>query len=156
MATRALRLAHSHRIAYRRIVVPLALDDESDAGVLLAAELAAEARASITAVIVIEVPAELPLEAHMADEEAAARAVLERARAISAQYGVRLRARVMRSRARGEAIVSEADAAEADLIVVVAPRKKRLGRYASPFGKTVDYVLRHASCRVLVAAPPPE
>jgi basic amino acid/polyamine antiporter, APA family len=151
---KALRPAPSQRVAYRRIVVPLALDDDSDAGVSLAAELAAEARASITAVIVIEIQAELPLDAHMKHEEAAARAVLEKARAISAGYGVRLRARVIRSRARGHAIVSEADALEADLIVVVAPRKRRLGRHASLFGKTVDYLLRHASCRVLVAAPP--
>jgi basic amino acid/polyamine antiporter, APA family len=122
--------------------------------VTLAAELAAESRASITAVIVIEVPAELPLAAHMKDEEAAARTALERARAISASYGVRMRAREIRSRARGEAIMAEAAAVGADLIVVSASRTGRLGRHAPLFGKTVDYVLRHASCRVLVAAPP--
>jgi nucleotide-binding universal stress UspA family protein len=154
VATRALRAARPHRVEYRRIVVPLGLEDESDAGVSLAAELAAEARASITAVIVIEVPAELPLEAHMKDEEEAARTALEKARAISDRYGVRLRARVIRSRARGEAIVAEADALGADLIVVWAPRKERLSRHAPLFGKTVDYVLKHAACRVLVAAPP--
>jgi nucleotide-binding universal stress UspA family protein len=156
VATRAVRAARAHRVAYRRIVVPLAIDGESDVGISLAAELAAEARASITAVIVIEVAPELPLEAHMEDEEAAARTVLEKARAIAAHYGVRLRAQVIRSRARGEAIVAEAEAAGADLIVVVAPRTGRPGRHMPLFGKTVDYVLRHASCRVLVAAPQPD
>jgi basic amino acid/polyamine antiporter, APA family len=154
MATRGLRAAAWPRVDYRRIVVPLAIDDESDAAVLLAAELAAEAHASITAVIVIEIPAELPLDAHMDDEEAAARSALERARAISARYGVRLRARVIRSRARGEAIVAEADALGADLIVVWAPRREQFGPHVPLFGKTVDYVLKHADCRVLLAAPP--
>jgi basic amino acid/polyamine antiporter, APA family len=153
VAVGAPKRPREHRVAYRRIVVPLALDDDSDVSISLAAELAAEARASITAVVVIEVPAELPLAAHMKDEEAAAGTALERARAISAGYGVRLRARVIRSRARGEAIVTEADAVGADLIVVRAPRTGRLGGHAPLFGKTVDYVLRHASCRVLVAAP---
>jgi nucleotide-binding universal stress UspA family protein len=62
---------------------------------------------------------------------------------------VRLRERIVRARARGEAIVAEADASDADLIVMrAAPRnRKRL------FGRTSDYVLRHADCRVLVTAP---
>ena len=72
MAVGAPKRPREHRVAYRRIVVPLALDDDSDVSISLAAELAAEARASITAVVVIEVPAELPLAAHMKDEEAAA------------------------------------------------------------------------------------
>ena len=148
MAVRALR-TRADRVAYRRIVVPLGDDDESELGVALAAELAPEAGAAITAVVVVEVPAELPLEAHMHDEEALARRALEKANAIAASRGVRLRSRVVRARARGEAIVAEAEAAGADLIVVRASRHP--GK--ALFGKTVDYVLRHAECRVLVMRP---
>jgi len=147
MAVRALRTSLADRVSYRRIVVPLGDDDESELGVALAAELAPEAGASITAVFVIEIPAELPLEAHMDDEEALARRALEKADAIASSRGVRLRSRVVRARARGEAIVAEA--ADADLIVVrAAPRPGR-----ALFDRTVDYVLRHAPCRVLVTRP---
>lgn len=151
MATDALTDAVFQRVTYRRIVVPIAGDDDSETGVDLAAELAPERGASITAVFVIEVAAELPLDAHMDDEERAARAALETAHAIAASRGVRLRERIVRARSRGEAIVAEAEAADADLIVMRAtPRnRKRL------FGKTADYVLRHAACRVLVTAPRP-
>ena len=149
MAVRALRRAAAGQVAYRRIVVPLGDDDESELGVALAAELASEGGAAITAVVVIEVPPELPLDAHMHDEEALARRALEQANAIAASRGVRLRSRVIRARARGEAIVAEADAADADLIVVRAARKP--GK--ALFGKTVDYVLKHARCRVLVMRP---
>jgi nucleotide-binding universal stress UspA family protein len=150
VAAHALADAVFHRVAYRRIVVPIAGDDDSEVGVALAAELAPEGGASITAVFVIEVSAELPLDAHMDDEEQTARVALEKAHAIAASRGVRLRERIVRGRARGEAIVAEAEAAGADLIVMrAAPRnRKRL------FGRTADYVLRHADCRVLVTAPP--
>ena len=150
MATHALSGAVFERVASRRIVVPIAGDDDSEAGVALAAQLAPEHGAAITAVFVIEVPAELPVDAHMLDEEAAARAALEKAQAIAASRGVRLRERIVRARARGEAIVAAAEEADADLVVIRAtPReRKRL------FGHTADYVLRHADCRVLVTAPP--
>ena len=136
-------------VAYRRIVVPLGDDEESELGVALAAELAPEGGAAITAVVVIEVPPELPLDAHMRDEEELARRALEQANAIAASRGVRLRERVTRARARGEAIVAEAEVAQADLIVVRASRKPG----TALFGRTVDYVLRHACCRVLVMRP---
>ena len=146
---RPLRTTRARRLVYRRIVVPLGDDDESELGVALAAELAPEGGAAITAVVVIEVPPELPLDAHMHDEEAMARRALEKANAIAASRGVRLRSRIVRARARGEAIVAEADAAGADLIVVRAPRRPS----TALFGRTVDYVLRHAGCRVLVMRP---
>ena len=151
MATHALARPPFERVAYRRIVVPIAGDDDSETGVALAAELAPEAGASITAVFVIEVAAELPLDAHMHDEEHAAREALEKAHAIAASRGVRLRERIVRARSRGEAIVAEAEAVQADLVVMRAAPKngKRL------FGRTADYVLRHAECRVLVTAPRP-
>jgi nucleotide-binding universal stress UspA family protein len=151
MGTHALAESAFERVAYRRIVVPIAGDDDSETGVALAAELAPEGGASITAVVVVEVAAELPLDAHMNDEEHAARAALEKAHAIAASRGVRLHERIVRARSRGEAIVAEAEAADADLIVMRAAPKngKRV------FGRTADYVLRHADCRVLVTAPGP-
>lgn len=151
MATHALAESAFERIAYRRIVVPIAGDDDSETGVALAAELAPEGGASITAVVVIEVAAELPLDAHMNEEEHAARAALEQAHAIAASRGVRLRERIVRARSRGEAIVAEAQAVQADLIVMRAEPKNR----KRLFGRTADYVLRHAACRVLVTSPGP-
>jgi nucleotide-binding universal stress UspA family protein len=149
MAVRALRTSRANGVTYRRIVVPLGDDDESELGVALAAELAPEGGAAITAVVVIEVPPELPLDAHMLDEEALARRALEKANAIAASRGVPLRSRVVRARARGEAIVDEAEAAGADLIVVRASQHPG----SALFGRTIDYVLRHAACRVLVMRP---
>ena len=146
-----LRASHPVRrpgLAYRRIVVPL-VGGESETSVALAAELASEQGASIIAVVVIELPAELPLEAHMLEEEAQARSLVEEARAIAGSYGVRVRGRVVRARRSGQAIVAEIEAQQADLVVLrTAP-----GRRTRLFGNTEEYVLKHASCRVLVDAP---
>jgi nucleotide-binding universal stress UspA family protein len=150
VAIRALETSPFERVAYRRILVPVASDDDSELGVELAAELAPDGRATITAVVVIVVDPELPLDAHMERDEAEARRVLDKAHAIADRRAVRLRERIVRARSRGEAIVAEAEAANADLVVVRSPARER-----SPlFGKTVDYVLRHARCRVLVTTPP--
>jgi nucleotide-binding universal stress UspA family protein len=146
-----LRASHPVRrpgIAYRRIVVPL-VDGESETSVALAAELASEQGASIIAVVVIELPAELPLESHMLEEEAQARGLVEEARAIAGSYGVRVRGRVVRARRSGQAIVAEIEAQEADLVVL----RTTPGRRTRLFGNTAEYVLMHASCRVLVDAP---
>jgi nucleotide-binding universal stress UspA family protein len=59
---------------------------------------------------------------------------------------------VVRSRSIEHAVVAEATARGADLIVLgSAPRWRRQARFFSP---TVDYVLRNAPCEVLVVAFP--
>jgi basic amino acid/polyamine antiporter, APA family len=142
-------------LAYRRIVVPLVAGVESETAMALAAELAADRGSTITAIVVVEVPAALPLNAHMLQEEAEAKRTLEDARAIGYARGVRVRTQTLRARLAGEAIVAEADDASADLLVLRAVRKQWARRRGRMFGKTVDYVLKHAPCRVMVAAPPP-
>ena len=102
----------------------------------------------------IEVPAELPLDAHMTDEEEQLKPVLAEASAIAELYGVRVEARTLRGRAAGETIVEEAKQARSEIIVLSAPRKPRALRRAAVFGSTVEYVLKHAPCRVMVAAAP--
>ena len=65
-------------------------------------------------------------------------------------YGVRAATRLIRARSAGPAIVEEARGRNAELIVVGAPRRAVAGRRRL-FGGTVDYVLREAPCRVLIA-----
>ena len=98
MAQRAFRALRRPGLSYRRIVVPLVADEESEAAMALAAELADEHGTSIFAVVAIELPPQLPIGAHMLEKEAAARRVLEEAQAIAAARGVRIRTRVVRTR----------------------------------------------------------
>jgi nucleotide-binding universal stress UspA family protein len=141
-------------VAYRRILVPLVGETEAEKALAVACRLAAEHRAEITAVTVIELPAELPLDAHMLEEEAQAKRLLERAHAIAGRYGVALTGRTLRARDAGRVIVDEADRVGAEVVLLSAPRKQRVGSRSRAFGRTAGYVLRHASCRVLLLAPP--
>ena len=56
--------------------------------------------------------------------------------------------RVVRARNAGRAIVEEAERRGAEIIVLGARR----GQHSAIFGHTVDFVLKHAPSRVMVAA----
>ncbi len=138
-------------LEYRNILVPVVGGPESDEAMDVACRLAAERRASIAALSVIELPLELPADAQVDEEEERADEQLDEARAIGESYGVDVATRLVRSRRAGRAIVDEATRRQSEIIVMGAPRGGRRAGKAI-FGDTVDFVLKHAPCRVMVAA----
>ena len=80
--------------------------------------------------------------------------MLSHARAVAASYGLSLTGRVARARSFGRAVVDEAARGGSEVVVVAAERRTR-GRRAI-FGEGVDFVLKHAPCRVMIAAAPVE
>ena len=137
-------------LEYRRLLVPVIWGRASDEALDVACGLAAERGATISAITVIEVPLGLPISTELADEEARAHRELTDARAIGDSYGVTVLERLVRARSAGRAIVEEAERRSSELIVIGTPRRG-VGRKAA-LGSTVDYVLRNAPCRVMVAA----
>ncbi|HEY0417847.1 MAG TPA: universal stress protein [Gaiellaceae bacterium] len=135
-------------LEYRTILVPVVTGPESREAVELAARLATERAGRIVLLRVVVVPLELPLDADLREQLAAADDLLDELRAVADSYGVRVIERVVRARNAGRAIVDEADRRSADIVVLGAPR----GRHRAIFGHTVDYVLKHAPSRVMVAA----
>jgi APA family basic amino acid/polyamine antiporter len=135
-------------LEYRTILVPIVAGPASQESMDLAARLAAERGATIVALRVIVVPMDKPLDTLLPKEEAEADRLLDEARRRASTYGVRTITRVMRARHAGRAIVEEATRRQAEIIVLGAPR----GRHKAIFGKTIDYVLKNAPCRVMVAA----
>jgi APA family basic amino acid/polyamine antiporter len=142
-------------VEYRTIVVPVVRTGETEEALVAAVRLAAERGATVAIVTVIEVPLSLPLDARLPDEEDAAEELLDDAQALVESYGVRAVARLIRARNAGPAIVEEARNRNAELVVMGAPRRALAGRRRL-FGGTVDYVLREAPCRVLIAPGPEE
>ncbi len=139
-------------LEYRRLLAPVLPGPASDEALDIAAGLAAERGAQITAVTVLEVPLDLPLSVALPDEEELANRELDEARAIGDSYGVSVIPRLVRGRNAGAAIVEEADRRSSEIIVIGAPRKDLSRRGRAVFGSTVDYVLKNAPCRVLVAS----
>jgi APA family basic amino acid/polyamine antiporter len=139
-------------LEYRRLLVPVLPGPASDEALDIAASLAAERGAQIAAVTVLEIPLDMPLAAEMPEAEELANRELDEARAIGDSYGVSVIPRLIRSRHAGAALVAEAERRGTEIIVIGAPRKDLTRGRRAVFGGTVDYVLKHAPCRVLVTA----
>ncbi|MBV9213532.1 MAG: amino acid permease [Actinobacteria bacterium] len=131
--------------------------DESDEG---------EGGAVIEALYVVEVPMSLPLDARVPEEEiASAKRAVMRAKDVGEEYeGVTVATAMVRARAAGEAIVTEARRRGVEAIVLAAEPPTRMrggkilggrGRPRDRFvGETTRYVLEKAPCRVVLTAPP--
>jgi basic amino acid/polyamine antiporter, APA family len=139
-------------LEYRNLLVPVVHGQPSDAAMDVACKLAAERRARIIALSILEVPLDRTLGDRFRDLEVLANAELDEAVAIGDSYGVRVLTRLERAHAAGPAIVAEADARNAEIIVLGSPPRRLTARGSAVFGATVDYVLKHANCRVMVTA----
>jgi APA family basic amino acid/polyamine antiporter len=141
-------------LAYSNILVPIVTGEQSRAAMHVACRLATERRARLVAVRVIVVPLELALDAELPEQEELADQLLTEARDIGELYGVHVIERLIRDRDAGRAIVDEANRRNAEIVVMGSPRlPHRTGR-SEIFGKTVDFVLKHAACRVMIGAAP--
>jgi len=165
-------LQESVEAEYGSILVPVfgtPLDDDivGTAGRLASEESEdGEGGAMIEALYVVEVPMSLPLDARVPDEEIkAARRAVARAKEVGEEYeGVQVATAMVRARAAGEAIVSEAKRRGVEAIVLAAEKPTRmrggklLGGRGGPrdrsVGETTRYVLEKAPCRVVLTAPP--
>jgi APA family basic amino acid/polyamine antiporter len=138
---------------FERILVPMKLGDIGEEMVATAIALAKDGGAAIDAITVVRVPRQFELEGDLPQDVAArVAASIDEVHALGADYGIEVRGEVVRARSIGHAIVEEAERRGSDLIVLgSAARWRRQSRFFSP---TVDFVLRHAPCEVLVVAFP--
>jgi basic amino acid/polyamine antiporter, APA family len=137
---------------YERILVPMKLGPIGEEVLATAIKLAEEHGATVSALHVIPVPLDKPLDAEMIEEEERAEASIAEAKLLAAEHRVTVEGEISRARSIGEAIVEEAEKRDVDLILMgSSPRWRRQSRFFSP---TVDYVLRHAPCEVMVIAYP--
>jgi APA family basic amino acid/polyamine antiporter len=137
-------------IAFTNILVPVVATEVSEEMMVTAGKLAADQGVTIEAMTVIEVPVNLPLNAALPREEAAANELLAHAKAIAEEYGAQVVTRVVRGRQAGRAITEEATRIDAQVIMMGVAAKRRIGERL--FGRTTDYVLRNAPCRVIISS----
>jgi basic amino acid/polyamine antiporter, APA family len=171
---RALR-GEPPRADFGSLLVPIfgkSLDDDI---VQTAGRLAGEVRdeleeegATIEAIWVFEVPMSLPIDARLPEPQLRrAQDALRRAKAVGEEYeGVHVQTAMVRARRAGEAIVREARRRGVEAIVLAAEEPSRVrsgalfGGSGGPLdnyvGEVTKYVLRKASCRVILTAPAAE
>ncbi len=138
---------------FKRILVPMKLGDIGEEMVATAIALAKDPPAEVQAITVVRVPLRFPLEGELPPDVAAkVEASLEEAQGLGEDHDVHVSTDVVRARSIGHAILEEARVRGADLIVLgSSSRWRRQSRFFSP---TVDFVLRHAPCEVMVVAFP--
>ncbi|MBA2384657.1 MAG: amino acid permease [Actinobacteria bacterium] len=137
---------------FHRILVPMKLGPIGEEMVATAVALAKERAADVIALFVIRVPLEKALDATMLEKEEQAAASLAEASLLGEEHVVSVEPVTVRARSIGQAIVEQAEAREADLIVLGSSARWR--RQSAFFSPTVDYVLHSAPCEVLVVAFP--
>ncbi len=173
VAPQVLRAEQSRERDYGSVLVPLFGTDLDDDIVQTAALLvsgtqtdeAAIDAATIEALWVFVIPMSLPLDASLPEAQVKhARQVLARAKAVGEEYtGVQVATATVRTRRAGYAIVEEARRRGVEAIVLGAEEPSlirggaRLGGRGGPLegyvGDVTKYVVRKASCRVIVTAP---
>jgi APA family basic amino acid/polyamine antiporter len=135
------------------IVVPLRrLDAIAEEMMATACRLASETGDRVIGVSGIAVDVRNPLDIPLPEREREVEEVQQMARSLAAEYGVEYEGRVGRTRNLGRMVVDAAVESDAAMIVVGAPEKRRLARNPQEelFGRTIDFVLRRAPCRVIV------
>jgi nucleotide-binding universal stress UspA family protein len=147
----AAALGPAIEVAYRSILMPLTSHRVADEMTATALRLAAESGTRLVALYPIEVPLERPLSDPMTEQVHEAERQLREAVALGREYGVDVVTRIVRTRNTGEAIVEEAARRGSEIIVMGTPDRRRGGERM--FGRVVDYVLRNATCRVMVGTP---
>jgi len=130
-------------LTFERVLVPMAGTDADDAALRLTALLLAETSGIALLLHVIEVPFERELDTQDPAAVAFADEVMGRGEAFLVQHGIQVRAGISQARAAGAAIVDDAVAQRADLIVLGLRYKKRFGG-GWDAGRTVPYVMRNS------------
>ena len=150
-------MSDANPFIFRRAVVALSGDPVDGACVRLAIETAHHARrgdAEIVGVHVIQIAWSMPLDADLTREYDESQYILDAADQKADEAHLKMRTVLVQSRSVGAAIVDEASACDADLIIIGLPARSRSMSSGESVGHVAAYVLRHAPCAVWVVREP--
>lgn len=139
--------------AFRRAVIALSGSSTDSAIVRLALELSRQSHVELIAVHVVELDWTQPLDADVAERSEEAQRVLDAAEGIAESMHGKLESVLVQARDVGAAIVDEAAARDADLIILGLPYRTRFGGDFA-IGRAVPYALKNAPCAVWVVREP--
>jgi nucleotide-binding universal stress UspA family protein len=138
---------------FRRAVIALSGGPSDNAIVRLAIEMSRHSHTELIAVHVVELDWTQPLDADVAERSEEAQRVLDAAEAIAEVMHGKMEAVLVQARDVGAAIVDEAAARDADLLILGLPYRTRFGGDFA-IGRAVPYALRNAPCAVWVVREP--
>ena len=137
-------------VPLKRVVLGLNGGSADPLVVRLGCQLVRGQRAELIGVHVVEVDWSHDLSEDISSGNEQAAAVLDHAEAAAENLGARLVTSLLQARHPGAALVDEAVALAADVVILGLPYRTRFGGDFA-IGRTVPYVFQNAPCRVLVA-----
>jgi len=140
-------------VSKAKVLVALRDADHVDGLMRLAWELSKGMDADVAALNVVEVGPGLPLDAESDVLDQSGKEALARAQKSAKQNSRGLSTRLVRARDAGHAIVHEVEEGRDDLLILGYHHKPALEEVI--LGSTVQYVARHAPCRMIVEVLPP-
>ncbi len=138
---------------FRRAVIALSGGAVDETVVRLALEFGRASRAELIAIHVVELNWTQPLDADVAERSEEAQRVLDAAEGVAEAMHGKLEAVLVQARDVGAAIVDEAAARDADLLILGLPYRTRFGGDFA-IGRAVPYALKNAPCAVWVVREP--
>ena len=133
---------------HQRIMVPVGGNEIDAETVRVAVWLAKQSSSKLYAIHIIEVNRSLPLGAVIDKDIERGEQILDEVDQLAAESAQEIETELVQARETGPAIVDEAEEWGADVIVMGLPYKRRFGEFN--LGRTVPYVLKNASCRVIL------
>jgi nucleotide-binding universal stress UspA family protein len=146
-------VSETHHPSFRRAVLCVNGSSTDPYVVEYAAALAKPQKASLVALHVVEIDWTLPIDASVAELSEEAQRVLDIAETTAERLGSRIEPVLLQARDVAAAIVDEATAQEADLLVLGLGYRTRFGG-DFVVGRTIPYVFKNAPCTVLVVREP--
>ncbi len=135
-------------MGFQRILVPVTGTEADEEAITLACRLAKQDKSEVYAVYIITMARELPLDAEIEPEIRKAEDMLNHIESIAEEQGYRIETDLLQARDAGPAIIDEAIEQEVDLILMGAVYKRHFGEFS--LGEVVPYVLKNATCRVIL------
>jgi nucleotide-binding universal stress UspA family protein len=133
------------------ILVPIAQSEASMDAVRIAATMAKQKKGRVYIMHVIEVNRSLPLNAELDADARRGEQLIHRAEEVAVAAGYPVSGTLLQAREAGQAILEEALDNAVDTIIMGVDNTDATGvASAVHLGKTVDYVLKHATCAVWV------
>jgi nucleotide-binding universal stress UspA family protein len=138
---------------FRRAVLALSGGPVDATVVRLACELGRPVHAELVAVHVVELDWTQPLDADVAERSEEAQRVLDAAEGVAEALHYKLESVLVQARDVGAAIVDEAAARDADMLILGLSYRTRFGGDFA-IGRAVPYALKNAPCAVWVVREP--
>jgi nucleotide-binding universal stress UspA family protein len=141
-------LEQKKKLVFHHILVPVTGIDADDETMRMACWIAKRDKSKLYAMYVITIKRSLPLEAEIESETRRAEELLERIERVAEVEGCEVETDLLQAREVAPTIIDEAAERDVDLIIMGVRYQRQFGQFN--LGSVIPYVLKNATCQVML------